>query len=282
LEALRQQVPATRPLHVVGDGRYSNKTLLRHRPAATVYIGRIRKDTALFHPPPAQPTTGRKRIYGAKALTPEQLRLATEQPWQTVRAYACGKWHEFQVKVLADVRSPLCGDAALQVVVIKPLGYRLRQGGKLLYRQPAYLLCTDPILAVAHVVQEYLWRWDIEVNFREEKTLLGVGQAQVRVPAAVEGVPALAVGAYALLHLAALATYGDTGQPEAVPLPQWRQRHPPARATTGRLINQLRYELWAHALRPESFAGFRSRTVHDTKPEKLQPCLASATFYATN
>ena len=282
LEALRQQVPATRPLHVVGDGRYSNKTLLRHRPVGTVYIGRIRKDTALFHRPPAQPTTGRKRIYGAKALTPEQLRLAEDHPWQRVRAYACGKGHEFQVKVLADVRSPLCGPTAVQVVVIKPLGYRLRQGGKLLYRQPAYLLCTDPTLAVQQVVQEYLWRWDIEVNFREEKTLLGVGQAQVRVPAAVEGVPAVAVGAYALLHLAAVATYGDTGQPDAVPLPRWRQRHPPARTTTGRLINQLRYELWAQALRPESFGGFWSRSTPALKPGKLQPQLASATFYATN
>ena len=156
------------------------------------------------------------------------------------------------------------------------------QGGKLLYRQPAYLLCTDSTLAVAQVVQEYLWRWDIEVNFREEKTLLGVGQAQVRAPAAVEGVPALAVGAYALLHLAALATYGDTGQPEAVPLPRWRQRQPPARATTGRLINQLRYELWAQALRPESFGGFEAASPPDQKPGKLPPQLASALFYATN
>lgn len=282
LAELRAQVPAPRKLHVVGDGRYSNRTLLRHRPPGTVYIGRIRKDSALFHPPPAQPATGRRRIYGAKALTPEQLRQAEDQPWQRVRAYACGKFHEFQVKVLADVRSPLCGKDPVQVVVIKPLGYRWRRGGKLLYRQPAYLLCTDPTLAVQQVVQEYLWRWDIEVNFREEKTLLGVGQAQVRVAAAVAGVPALAVGAYALLQLAALDTYGDMGQPDTVPLPQWRRSNPPARPTTGRLINQLRYELWAVALRPESFVGFTSRTAPDTKPEKLQPHLASATFYAMN
>ena len=279
---LRAQVPAGRKLHVVGDGRYSNKTLLRHGPADTVYIGRIRKDSARFHPPPAQPATGRKRIYGAKALTPEQLRQAKDQPWQTVRAYACERVHEFQVKVLADVRSPLCGAQPVQVVVIQPLGYRLRQGGKLFYRQPAYLICTDPTLAVATVVQEYLWRWDIEVNFREEKTLVGVGQAQVRVPASVEGVPALAVGAYGLLHLAALDTYGESGQPESVPLPRWRRRDPPARATTGRLLNQLRYELWASALRPESLAGFTSQSTPDQKPGKLPPQLASATFYATN
>jgi hypothetical protein len=275
-------VPATRKIHVVGDGRYSNKTLLRQRPPGTVYLGRIRQDGALFHPPPGQPATGRKRMYGPKALTPEQLRQAADQPWQTVKAYACGQTHLFQVKVLADVRSPLCGQESVQVGVIKPLGYRLRQGGKLLYRQPTYLICTDPALAVQQVVQKYLWRWDIEVNFLEEKTLAGAGQAQVRVPASVERVPALAVGAYALLQLAALDTYGDTGQPDTLPLPQWRRGHPPVRATTGRLINQLRYEVWAGALRPESLAGFTRPTAPDTKPEKLLPQLPSALFYASN
>jgi hypothetical protein len=282
LAQLRTEVPANRSLHVVGDGRYSNRTLLRHTPPDTVYLGRIRKDSALFAPPPAQPATGRKRIYGDKVLTPDQLRQAQDQPWQTVKAYACGKSHEFKVKVLADVRSPLCGAKSVQVVVIAPLGYRLRQGSKLLYRQPAYLLCTDASLALAKLLQEYLWRWDIEVNFREEKTLLGVGQAQVRTAAAVANVPALAVGSYALLQLAALATYGDTGQPEEVPLPQWRRSHPPARATTARLINQLRYELWADALRPESLAGFTASPAPDVKPEKLSPHLATAIFYAMN
>jgi hypothetical protein len=46
----------------------------------------------------------------------------------------------------------------------------------LLYRQPAYLLCTDPQMALQEFLQLFLWRWDIEVNFRNEKTLLGVGQ----------------------------------------------------------------------------------------------------------
>ena len=35
-------------------------------------------------------------------------------------------------------------DMPLLLVVIKPLGYRLRKGSKLLYRQPAFLICTDP------------------------------------------------------------------------------------------------------------------------------------------
>ena len=68
----------------------------------------------------------------------------------------------------------------LQLIVIAPLGYRLRKGSKLLYRQPAFLLCTDPDLDPQRLIETYLQRWGIEVNFREEKTLLGVGQAQVR------------------------------------------------------------------------------------------------------
>jgi len=48
------------------------------------------------------------------------------------------------------------------------------------------------------------------------------------------------------------------------------------------LINQVRYELWAEALRPEISAGFTSRGGTDLRPPKLEPDLASALFYATN
>src|SRR6478609_5389467 len=90
-------------------------------------------------------------------------------------------------------------DQILQLVFIKPLAYRLRKGSKLLYRDPAYLICTDPALEARQVIEAYFQRWDIEVNFREEKTLLGVGQAQVRSEASVESAPALTVAAYGML-----------------------------------------------------------------------------------
>ena len=75
------------------------------------------------------------------------------------------------------------------------MGYRLTIGGRLLYRQPAYLICTDSRMALAEFLQQFLWRWDIEVNFRDEKTLLGVGQAQVRTASSNQNAPALAVAA---------------------------------------------------------------------------------------
>jgi hypothetical protein len=41
------------------------------------------------------------------------------------------------------------------LVVIAPLGYRLRKGHRMLYRKPAYLLCTDPDLDLALLLQAY-------------------------------------------------------------------------------------------------------------------------------
>jgi IS4 transposase len=120
-------------------------------------------------------------------------------------AFAAGKSHDFRVKTLEQVLWRKSGTrVAARVVVIAPLGYRRRKGSKLLYRAPAFLLCTDPELDLAKLVQYYLWRWGIEVNFREEKQLLGAGDAQVRTAQSNRGVPAMVVGAYSLLWLAAL------------------------------------------------------------------------------
>ena len=111
----------------------------------------------------------------------------------------------------------------LRMVVIAPLGYRLRAGGKLLYRHPAYLLCTDPDLPLEELLQYYLWRWGIEVNFREEKQLLGAGEAQVRTSASNQHLPATVVAAYALLWTAALRSRQAGAALATVPPPHWHR-----------------------------------------------------------
>jgi hypothetical protein len=280
MQALRQGLAPQRALHIVVDNRFVNQTVLRQLPENTVLIGRMRKDAALFEPPAQQAATGRKRLYGAAAPTPEQLRQDQTIGWQTIKAFACDREHEFKIKHRGPVRTKLAGEHSVQVVVIAPLGYRLRKGSRLLYRQPAYLLCTDPKMDLAKLVQEYLWRWDIEVNFRDEKTLLGVGQAQVRTPESVQRVPALAVVAYAILLLAGQKTYGDKELPSSVPQPKWQMGHEPARPSTARLINELRYNLWAHELRSSSLMDFCAKSPTDKKPIKPNFNLASALFHA--
>jgi hypothetical protein len=268
-----------RALWSIVDGGYTNGTFLKNLPPRTVAVGRIRADAKLYHlPGSSEGKPGRDRVYGDRAPTPEELRNDASVPWQHVEVFAAGKTHSFKIKTLGPLRWRSAGkEHDLRLIVIAPLGYRLTKDSKLLYRKPAFLICTDPAADLQQVIQAYVWRWDIEVNFRDEKTLLGVGQAQVRDPNSVETVPALAVAAYAMLLTAATHAYGPTGQPDTLPAPKWRKKKS-LRASTQSLLQHLRHEVWAQALH---FSGFVSGPPDNTKPEKLEDALESAVFYAT-
>jgi hypothetical protein len=284
--ALRQAVDgdasgAARQLYVFGDGGYTNSTVLKSLPANTVFIGRIRNDAKLYSLPEAANSShqrGRPRHYGAAAPTPEQIRTDESIPWQEISISLSAARHAMKVKICRPLLWRSAGlQHTLQLVVIAPLGYRLRKGSKLLYRKPAFLICTDPQVDVVTLLQGYVRRWDIEVNFREEKTLLGVGQAQVRHPDSVESVPALQVASYAMLLLSMARAHGD-----ALPAPKWADHKTPRRQSTQQAINQLRGEVWGHALGLTHFSDLPTCTPPTSKPEKFTPHLPSAILYAVN
>lgn len=268
-------------LHVVVDGSYTNKKTLRNLPEKTTLIGRIRKDAKLSARPEDQKPAGRKKFYGDNLPTPEQIRQDPGTPWVKVLARAGGKTREFEIKTIAPVRWRAAGEKDLRLVVIRPVGYRLRKGARKLYTQPAYLICTDPDMSLEDILQEYIWRWDIEVNHRDEKTILGVGQAQVRNENSVQSIPATAVAALAMLHLAAIKAYGQGGRPAAIPPAKWRKSSAKKRPSTQDLINELRRELWSKAVRPEVLTDFMNKTQGNTTSLKRQPDLCGAMFAAT-
>jgi len=241
IEALRDEIP-DRKIVVAVDGGFTNSTVFRDIPENTVFIGRIRKDARLYNPPETEEERrGRKRFYGIPLQTPEQLRQDETIPWQQVEAYAAGRRHGFDVKAIPSVRWRGTKDRDALLVVIRPLAYRKSAGTRLLYRQPAYLLCTDEKLPLEQLLQAYLWRWEIELNFRDEKTVLGVGEAQVRTPRAAESVPALIVASYSFLLLAAHKTGVQQG---CVPQPKWRKTKASDRLSTQQIIALFRCELW--------------------------------------
>ena len=268
-------------LHVVVDGSYTNKKLLRNLPENTTLIGRIRKDAKLSAKPQAQAMRGRKRIYGEDLPTPEQIRQDPDVPWVKVQARASGKWREFEVKTLAPIRWRAAGEMDLRLVVIRPVGYRLRKGARRLYTQPAYLICTDPALTLEELLQQYIWRWDIEVNHRDEKTILGVGQAQVRNENSIQHIPETAVADFSMLHLADIKAYGKGGKPTAIPEAKWRKPSKKQRPYTQDIINELRRELWAKAIRPEILTDFMNKVHDNTKLINYKPDICSSLFAAT-
>jgi hypothetical protein len=273
-----------RLLVIGGDGSFTNSRVLRRLPQRTALIGRIRKDAKLYRPPPppdpSQP--GRHRRYGQRLPTPEDLLKDPTIPWQEVQAYAAGKVHTFRVKTVAPVLWKEAGpDLPLRLVVIAPVGYRLRARDRLLYRQPAFLICTDVNLPLQGVVQYYVWRWEIEVNHRDEKQLIGVGEAQVWNEHSVDRQPVLGVASYSLLLLAGAQAYGPDASERLLPPPKWLEHHPHRRVTTQDLIQALRNEVWSYGISQiqMNFNGFVIAPAPDAKPSKCLPLPAPVVPY---
>lgn len=214
---------------------------------------------------------------------PNNCAKTESSPWQTVTAFAAGKCHEFRVKTIGPALWRKAGaDLPLRIVVIAPLGYRLRKGSKILYRQPAYLICTDPDLPLEKLLQYYLWRWGIEVNFREEKTLIGTGDAHVRTPSSNQHLPAVTVAAYAILWIVALQKLAAGTVIQGLEPPKWRKHRAEGAnlPSTGDLLRLLRYETWAGALRPGTFYHFVTQAPPDPNAQKPTPSLADTLFAA--
>lgn len=129
----------------------------------------------------------------------------------------------------------------LRLIVIAPTPYRKIKSKKLYYRDPAYLLTTDLGSSLKQLLQIYFDRWQIEVNHREEKDTLGVGQAQLWNITSVPKQPVLAVAAYSALLLASLQAFGTERGQAYAPLPRWRRkaRRPSALDLTALLRKEM-------------------------------------------
>lgn len=262
------------------DGTFTNSAMLRHLPERTTLIGRIRKDAKLYHPPEFSEGRGRRRYYGDAAPTPEHYRQDESIPWDKSQAFLSGQQIEIEYKAISPLRWRASGPLDLLLVVIRPLAYRLAKKRHLLYRDPIYLICSDTGLSLPQLIQAYLWRWEVEVGFRDQKTLLGSGEAQVRSDEAVERVPALIAAVYGFLHLAIARTAKDLDLANALPRPRWYPQAPEQRISTQQAINLLRADLWREALELGNKTDFVKTLAMRAKSFKSAPHLTSAILYA--
>jgi hypothetical protein len=250
---------AHRPLLIPVDGSYTNRAVLSQLPDNTILLGRIRKDAKLCFPVPViSGKKGRPRRFGPPAPTPQQTLSDESIPFIPVQCFAAGELRTFQVKVVDNLFWRKAGCArSLRLIVIKPVGYRLRKGSKLLYRDPAFLICTDSTLPIQTLLQAYVYRWEIECNHRDEKSFIGVAEGQVRNPKAVDRLPQFQVALYSLLQLASLIAYGFSRSDDFLPLPKWRRKS--IRPSIADLIDLLRAQLLRRSCSsppPDNFIHF--------------------------
>lgn len=233
----------------VGDGSFCNRTVLAEDWEAqhVTLVVRCRKDIVLCRRAPGK---GR-RFYGQTKFTPEQVRRRDSRArWQKAQIFHGGCYREVRYKELTRVYWQ--GGARkreVRLLVVAPVGYRASKNGRKYYRQPACLLTTDLTTSAIELLQAYFDRWGIEVNHRDEKEILGVGQAQVWNKHSVSKVPAILVAMYGWLLLAGLKCYGPTRTEVYEPLPKWRRGA--KRPSCLDLVTLLRKELADH---PVQFA----------------------------
>ena len=223
------------------DGSSCNRTCFRAPRQRTELIARARKDARLCFRAP-QPS---RRFYAPCTFTPERVRQDESQPCKQTKLFYGGKRRKIRYQEVLHVYWRRgAGRIPLRLFIVAPTPYRKRKSSKLYYRQPAYLLTTDLKHSARSLLQIYFDRWQIEVNHREEKDTLGVGQAQLWNLHAVPKQPALVVAAYSALLLAALETFGIERGAAYQPLPKWRRKsHRPSCLD---LVTLLRKEMVEH------------------------------------
>ena len=183
-------------LVIAGDGSFCNRTVFSAIPDRVVLLVRTRKDASLCFRAPE----GGRRFYCKEKFTPDQVRLDESKAWQTTKIFYGGKRRKVRYKEVSGVLWQ--GGARkrlLRLLVIAATPYRKRKHGKTCYRHPAFLLSTMLKGSARHLLQIYFDRWQIEVNHRDEKDTLGVGQAQMWHPVSVPKQPALVVASYSAL-----------------------------------------------------------------------------------
>ena len=237
LRAALDQAGAQRRLLIAAvDGSFCNKALFSEPLDRTRLLARARKDARLCYPAPPES----RRTYSPDRFTPEQVRQDDSIDWAEASIFYTGQLRSIRYKALSGVLWQRgSGKRQVRLIVIAPQPYKAPNCRA--YRDPAYLLTDDLETPVQSLIQIYFDRWQIEVNHREEKSFIGVGDAQLWNELAASRHPTFQVACYSLILLGGILEAGSTRNDSYTPLPKWRK--PSARPSILDLLTKVRLEL---------------------------------------
>lgn len=208
-------------LLIAVDNSYCNRICMRVQIPGVEIIARARKDAKLCF----AASQGGRRLYSEKKFTPEQARLDETIPYKEIKVNIGGQSRKIRYKQLLPVLWQRgTKTMSLRLIVLAPTPYRNSPHGKVFYREPAYLFCTDMECSIELLIQTYCNRFQIEVNHRDEKTEMGLGHAQVWAAKSVVRQPVFVAAAYSLLLLASIQCFSGKRIEEVFgKLPKWRK-----------------------------------------------------------
>jgi hypothetical protein len=189
-----------RRITVVGDGAYTNSSVIHGRPSNVTYVGRSRLDAAIYAPaPPRMPgQMGRPRVRGARLPSPGVQANAKDAPWQAVEVTAYGRTAVVKVLVINALWYSVAPQELVRLVVVRDFPG---------HKHDDVLACTDTSMTPKDIIELYACRWSMEVTFQETKGKLGFDEPRSRTESAVERTTPFTLFLYSLVVL----WYASTG-----------------------------------------------------------------------
>jgi DDE superfamily endonuclease len=200
VDLLAQALPG-RTIHVVGDALYRGPAW-RGLPAHLTFTTRLATNAVLYGPePPRTGKRGHPAWRGERLGTPAEV--AKTPLWRRTRVTRYGVTKTVDLAVVPCLWWGSLHRTPVRVVLVRDLDetkpYTLA------------LATTDLTTPGGQIVARYASRWSVEQSIKDGKDLLGAGDAQNRLPAAVERTTPLGLANLTILVL----WYDLAGQPAA-------------------------------------------------------------------
>jgi DDE superfamily endonuclease len=213
-----------REFTLVADGAYACKQMLGAFPDRVRFVGRMRGDAALYDPKvPRQKKgkRGRKPTKGPRLACPKEAAKKADRNrtavgdwlWQTVAVTIYGKQRTLLAVSYQAVWPRVLGLRPIRVVVVRDPEGRM---------DDVYLFTTDMNASLSWVIEQFSWRWSIEVLFRASKQVMQIEAPQHYCQQSVEKVAPWVWGMQSVIMVWYLTAGQDLPQAQ-----QMRQRMGP-------------------------------------------------------
>jgi hypothetical protein len=169
-----------RRVHVVADNAYRGPAW-RDLPGTVSFTTRLASNAALYAPaPPRTGRRGRPALKGARLGTPADLAATAtaSKAWTRLTVTRYGHTGTVHVAVVDCLWWGSLHRTPVHVVLVKEIASTKTYD--------IALVTTDTEATAEQVITRYADRWSIEQAIKDGKDLLGAGDAQNRLPAAVE------------------------------------------------------------------------------------------------
>lgn len=164
-------VPSNHRLHLLADGEYACKTVVRSLPPGVTFTGPMVMDAALYDLPtsPSHQQRGRPRKKGRRLPSPKQLAHDQSFPWSTVTVPIYGRMVSVHVKSQRCLWYTVAGQQPITMIVTRDPAGRL---------QDRAFFSTNDQISIEDLIAAYARRWEIEVAFRNLKQDMGIQDPQ--------------------------------------------------------------------------------------------------------